>query len=209
MSSDKSYTRREFGCIAAACIAGNALPDTFVMKHNVGAKDTFPVNPSVVSTAQDIIISGAIGKVYLGCSSRGCDRHDYCNEDISVLHAEQLLLLCEIMQPGQETTIKSIAVPSVLATGERLRTMMTTLAFSSGKRIEVTSTTGFIIRTGCVIRGDIGSIHIHKDKLQLFSLEKHIQKEISLTSGYSCGTSTEYTALVRQIMYDAHQSISV
>lgn len=204
MSSDKNYTRREFGCIAAACFAGNVLSGNFFMRNNTGVNLSLIVNHAVISTAQDIIRTGAIGRIYLGHSFQRCDRAT----DITALHESQLLLLCETIQPGQVITKKTIAVPSESTGGKHLRALMTTIEFSHGMRIEATTTLDIMAHTGSVIRGNRGSLCIQDDTLQLVSLDDQLCEEIAVKVDRFIKPSNRYSMVVHQIINDAKQHIS-
>ena len=205
MIYNNTFSRREFGSIAAA---GLVCAATGKKLMNPDAEDNTGVLSSpAVTAARKLIAAGEIGSVHLGCSSLGD-----CTT-VSDVHQRQLLLLCEILQPGQTDTMQSIAIPAISGNTESFRTLMTTLVFPSGIRIEVTSTAEFINTTGCIIRGECGCIHIFEDHITLVSNDNHVQKEVQfdaddVTTQSQQQPAHEYVALVHEIMHDAHKRIS-
>lgn len=204
MINNSTFSRREFGSIA---IAGLAYAATGKIVLNADAEDnTGMLSSPAASAARDIIASGAIGAIYFGGSSLG-----NCTT-VSDTHKKQLLLLCEILQPGQAYATQSIAIPASAENTKCFRTLMTTLAFSSGIKIEVTSTADSINTTGCIVRGECGSIHIFEDHLTLFSNENQRQKEVCFDADdrktQSQHNDNKYAALVHKVMHDAQKRMS-
>lgn len=168
MISNKTFSRREFGRISAACLAcavAGAKPGWDFSASSSGKITKTAFSP--VAVALDVINSGKIGKVRLGYSSIGA-----CI-DVRDAHEQQLLFLCEILQVEEPTTTRSVAVPTLLGNDKNFRTLMTTLTFPSDVQIEVTSTSDSISATGCVIRGDGGSVRILADRLVVTRTDNH------------------------------------
>jgi len=200
MIHNKRFSRREFGSIAAAGLAYAATGKKLLTPD--AEDNTGVLSSPAVTAAKELIAAGQIGAIHLGCSSIGA-----CNT-VSDTHEKQLLLLCEILQPGQADAMQSIAIPATSGNTECFRTLMTTLVFSSGIRIAVTSTADSISATGCVIRGDRGSIHLLEDHLAVVSTKDHVQQEIQYAACAQTQLPQSYAALVRQVMYDAQERIS-
>jgi hypothetical protein len=208
MIHNDTFSRREFGHIAAAGLVSAATgikPEWGLLNPDAENK-TGSLSSPVTVAARELIAAGEIGSVHLGCSSLG---------DCTIVrdaHEKQLFLLCEILQPGQVDTMQSIAIPATSGNMACFRTLMTTIAFPSGTRIEVTSTADSINAAGCIIRGECGCIHILEGHLLLVSNDNHVQKEVRFDADdlktQSPHTAKKYAALVHEVMHDARKRIS-
>ncbi len=114
----------------------------------------------LAASARAAIAEGRIGTVrHVHSSVDGCACGN-ARDGVAETHQAHLLLLLEVLGDTH-----GACRHDVLASGDadRFETMMTTITWQTGCRMEVTTTRAPLESTGCVIHGSSGSIRIEHD----------------------------------------------
>ncbi len=167
--SNMLITRRDFGCMLGAGLVCAATRAGATSRARSAA---LPSQHAAAATARELIAKGEIGAVRFGHSTQGGCTTASCVDAVADAHCAQLLFLFEALQLQDEGRAWSVTAPDAAGA---LQTLMTSMIYPDGMRVEVCTAATPLAWSGCVIQGSAGSIRIAEDCLTLLSEDGRVR----------------------------------